>query len=251
LKHPTLLAYVTEKLAENWSPEQIAGRLKSFPVERPEGQSVSHEAIYGYIYEEEPHLYHKLRRKHWERRKKGQRHRNKPVIPDRVPISERPSKVNEKKEIGHFESDSIVGKRHKQGLSVQYERVTQFVKIHRIRNFTPEETNEAIAATLAALPENFIQSFTLDNGTENYQHKSWNIPTYFCEPYKPWQKGGVENANGLIRQYIPKGADIRKVNDEQIRTIEYRLNSRPRKKLNYQTPLEVLTEYRRKVALKT
>lgn len=250
VKYPRLLEYVKEKLAIDWSPEQIAGRLKKFPTDRPDGLTVSHEAIYGYIYEEEPHLYHQLRRKHWERRKKGSRHRNKPVIPDRVPISKRPGEINEKEEVGHFESDSIVGKRHKQGLSVQYERVIQLIKIHRLKNFTPGETNEAIQATLIALPDNFVKSFTLDNGTENYYHTSWNIPTYFCDPYKAWQKGGVENANGLIRQYVPKGTDIRRITDEEIRLYEYRLNSRPRKKLDYRTPLEALTEYKKKVALK-
>jgi IS30 family transposase len=251
LKYPKLLAYVKEKLNIDWSPEQISGRLKKVPSERPEGQTVSHEAIYGYIYEEEPHLHHRLRRKHWERQTKGGRHRNKPVIPDRVPIAERPAEVEDKTILGHFESDSMVGKGHKGGLSVQYGRGMQLAKIHKMRNFTPEETNEAIQATLAALPDDFTKSFTLDNGTENYQHKTWNIPTYFCDPYKPWQKGGVENMNGLIRQYVPKGTDIRKITDEQIRMIEYRLNSRPRKGLDYQTPLEVLAEYKKKVALKT
>lgn len=250
LKYPKLLAYVKEKLNKDWSPDQIAGRLKNHPTERPDGLLVSHEAIYGYIYDEEPHLHHTLRRKHWERRKKGQRHRNKPVIPNRTPIAERPERVNERIEVGHFESDSMVGKRHKQGLSVQYERTIQLVKIHRIRSFKPEETNEAIQATFAALPDDFTKSFTLDNGTENYQHQSWFIPTYFCEPYKPWQKGGVENMNGLIRQYVPKGTDIRKVTDEQIRFYEDRLNTRPRKNLGYKTPQELLTEYKRKVALK-
>lgn len=247
LKYPRLLEYVKEKLSLDWSPEQIAGRLKEFPTERPDGQIVSHEAIYGYIYEEEPHLHHRLRRKHWQRRSKGQRHSNKPVIPNRVPISERPEEVEDKTILGHFESDSIVGKRHKQGLSVQYARGLQLAKIHKLRNFTPQETDEAIQATLAALPDGFAKSFTLDNGTENYRHTSWEVPTYFCDPYKPWQKGGVENMNGLIRQYIPKGTDIRKVTDERIREIEYRLNTRPRKGLGYKTPLEVLAEYRKKL----
>lgn len=251
LKHPRLLAHVKEMLiVENWSPEQIAGRLKKQPPPELGSLTISHEAIYGYIYDEEPYLYHQLRRKHYERCPFGQRHTNKPVIPDRTPISDRPEGINEKKIIGHFESDSIVGKKHKQGLSVQYERVIQLVKIHRIKNFKPEETNEAIQLTMASLPDDFVQSFTLDNGNENYHHQSWGLPTYFCDPYKSWQKGGVENINGLIRQYVPKGTDIRKVTDEQIKLYERKLNTRPRKKLNYQTPLEALSEYQRNVALK-
>jgi len=251
LKHPQLLEHVKEMLIEGWSPEQIAGRLKKYPLSQVGSLTISHEAIYGYIYDEEPYLYHQLRRKHYERRPFGQRHAHKPAIPNRVPISARPKEINEKQTIGHFESDSIVGKQHQQGLSVQYERVIQLVKIHRIKNFKPEETNVAINETLASLPDGLVQSLTLDNGLENYQHQSWNIPTFFCEPYKSYQKPGVENINGLIRQYVPKGTDIRKVTDEQIKLYERRLNNRPRKKLNYQTPLEALTEYQRNVALKT
>jgi transposase, IS30 family len=217
---------------------------QKLPPEELKGLTVSHEAIYHFIYEERPDLYHKLRRRHWVRRKKGSRHTNKPVIPNRTPISERPEAINEKAEIGHFESDSIVGRRHRQGLSIQYERAIQLVKIHRIRNFTASETLEAIQSTLAALPDGFVKSLTFDNGTENVLHEQTGVPTYFCKPYCAWQKGGVENVNGLIRQYIPKGTDLRKITDQELREIEHKLNSRPRKRLNYKTPKELLEEYK-------
>lgn len=237
--------YVVARITEDdWSPEQIAGRLREFPGERPEGKTVNHETIYQYVYEVEPWLYHKLPQQRWSRRKRNSRKEHKPVIPNRTPISERPEAINERIEVGHFESDSIVGKRHKQGLSVQYERVIQYIKLHRILNFSATETLEAIQASIASLPEGFVKSFTFDNGTENVRHEALGLPTYFCDPYKAWQKGGVEQANKLIRRYVPKGTDVRKVTDQRLREIEYKLNNRPRKKLNYRKPIEKLTEYK-------
>lgn len=243
VKNQALHDYVIEKLNEDWSPEQISGRLKEFPAERPDGLTVNHETIYQFVYEVEPWLYHKLPQQRWTRREHNSRKERKPVIPNRIPIGERPEIVNERGEIGHFESDSIVGKRHKQGLSVQYERTIQLIKLHRILNFGASETLLAIQTTLASLPDGFVKSLTFDNGSENVKHEELGVPTYFCEPYKPWQKGGVENANKLIRRYVPKGTDLRKITDHRLREIEQKLNSRPRKKLNYKTPQEKLTEY--------
>lgn len=245
MKSQALHDYVVEKLTkDDWSPEQISGRLKEFPSERPDGLTINHETIYQFIYEEEPWLYHKLPQQRWSRREHNCRKERKPVIPNRTSISERPEVINRRKEIGHFESDSIVGKRHKQGLSVQYERVIQYIKLHRILNFGATETLEAIQATLAALPDDFAKSFTFDNGSENVAHEQIGLPTYFCEPYKPWQKGGVENANKLIRRYVPKGTDLRRITDQKLREIEHKLNNRPRKKLNYRKPQEKLIEYK-------
>jgi len=245
VKHQALRDYVVRQLIkEDWSPEQIAGRLREFPAERPDGLTVNHETIYQFVYEVEPWLCHKLPQQRWVRREHNSRKERKPVIPNRTPIAERPEVINERAEVGHFESDSIVGKRHKQGLSVQYERVIQYIKLHRILNFSATETLEAIQATVASLPDSFVKSFTFDNGTENVAHEQIGLPTYFCEPYSPWQKGGVENANKLIRRYVPKGTDIRKVTDLRLREIEQKLNNRPRKKLNYRKPQEKLNEYK-------
>lgn len=255
VKHKNLAEYVTKKLHEDWSPEQIAGRLKKVSAERPDSLTVSHEAIYGWIYEHEPHLYHLLRYKKPDRQKQGNRKRQKkPLIPEMVSITERPEYINEKAEIGHFESDSMVGKGHKQGLSVQYERVIQLTRIHKIQNFSAPETKDALVATLESLPRTFAKSFTFDRGGESAKHHElraeYDLQTFHCEAYKPWQKGGVENCNGLVRQYFPKGTDFTEITDYRVRQVQERLNNRPRKGLNYRTPNEKLTEFIQSGALK-
>lgn len=255
VKHRELAEYVTKKLRKDWSPEQIAGRLKEFPDERPKGLTVSHEAIYGWIYEHEPHLYHKLRYKKPDRQKQGSRkHQNKPLIPEMVSITERPEAINERKEVGHFESDSLVGKGRKQGLSVQYERAIQLSRIHKILGFNATETKDALVATIESLPNDFTKSFTFDRGGESAKHyelrAEYELQTFHCEAYKPWQKGGVENCNGLIRQYFPKGTDFTIVTDYEIRRAQELLNNRPRKGLNYRTPNEKLQEFIQSGALK-
>lgn len=256
VKHKELAEYVAKKLRQDWSPEQIAGRLKEFPTERPDDLTVSHEAIYGWIYEHEPHLYHRLRYKKPDRQKQGRRkHQQKALIPGMISITERPAVINERAEVGHFESDSMVGKGRKQGLSIQYERVIQLNRMHKILGFSATETKDALVATVESLPNDFTKSLTFDRGGESAKHQElraeYNLLTFHCEPYKPWQKGGVENMNGLIRQYFPKGTDFTNVTDYQVRTVQERLNNRPRKGLKYKTPNEKLTEFIQSGALKT
>jgi len=150
-----------------------------------------------------------------------------------------------KKRFGDFECDLVGGPRSgKQALSVHYERKSQFVKIYKVQNKTATETNRVLLKTKESLPIGFMKSITFDNGKETawhyilrYEH---DIDTFHCDPYSSWQKGGVENVNGLIRQYIPKGAKIETYTNEQIKEIEVKLNNRPRKNLNYKTPNQVL-----------
>lgn len=238
--------YVRARLAEKWSPEQIAGRLKSHPPPKLQGVSVSHEAIYQWIYEAspkgEPWLYHALRRKHVERRlKQGRKKRQRVQIKELAPIAERPALEG----IGHFEVDSVVGKRHKSALSVHYERSTQFVRIHPLASTKSEETAEALVSTIEDFPPRFVKSLTFDRGSETALHYTLREPyilqTFHCDPYCPYQKGGVENINGLIRQFFPKGTDFRMVSTDLVQEVECLLNNRPRKKLNYLTPNEALS----------
>lgn len=245
-KNIDLKWYIRARLADKWSPEQIAGRLKSHPPPRLKGVSVSYEAIYQWIYEAspkgEPWLYHSLRRKHIERRlKHGRKKRQQIQIKELVPISERP----ELSGIGHFEVDSVVGRGHKSGLSVHYEKTIQLVRIHHLDSLKAEETTEALKATIEDLPPKFVQTLTFDRGSETALHHTLRVPynlhTYHCDPYAPYQKGGVENINGLIREYFPKGTDFRYITPDQVTQVEESLNSRPRKKLNYLTPNEVLS----------
>lgn len=253
LKSEALREYVTAKLGEGWSPEQIAGRLKTHPEVELDGMLVSHEAIYQFIYDEEPWLYHKLRRKQPVRYRKCGRRKNKVSIPERISIHERPEEVNLRRETGHFESDTVQCRGKKQALSVQYERVTQLVRVHKVQGFSATETKEALKQTIESLPDQFVRSITFDNGTEGAKHgeirKEYGLHTYFCDTYAAWQKGGVENMNGLLRQYLPRRTNLEHVTREQLYEIQEKLNNRPRKKLNYQTPNEKLTEYKQSGAL--
>ena len=246
-KSEKLYEYVLEKLDLNWSPEQISGRLKTNPPPKLKGFTVSHEAIYQFIYEAEPWLYRKLRYKRSDRQKHYSRKTRKVVIPGKVSIHERPEVINTRVEVGHFESDTMSCRGKKQALSVQYERAIQLLRIHKVQGFSAPETKEALSQTILSMPDNFAKSFTFDNGTEGAKHhelrKEYHLQTYFCDTYAAWQKGGVENMNGLLRQYLPRKLNLEKVTDGQLNEIQERLNNRPRKNLNYQTPNEKLIDY--------
>ncbi len=252
-KSVKLYEYVLERLNDDWSPEQIAGRLRKHSPPKLKGLSVSYEAIYQFIYEVEPWLYHQLRYKHSARRKHYSRKTRKIVIPGKVSIHERPEAINAKTEIGHFESDTMSCRGKKQALSVQYERAIQLLRIHKVQGFSAPETKEALRETILSLPDNFAKSITFDNGGEGAKHlelkNEYRLATYFCDTYAAWQKGGVENANGLLRQYLPRKLNLEDVNDRDLYLIQERINNRPRKKLNYQTPNEKLTEYLQSGAL--
>ena len=253
LKDELLKEYVTSKLHENWSPEQISGRLKSCPPTILSGKSISHEAIYQFIYEEEPWLYHKLRYKRYDRQKHYSRKSRKIIIPDKVSIHDRPDDINHRITVGHFESDTMTCKGKKEALSVQYERKIQLTRIHKVLGFSAKATLEALKQTIESLPDKLVKSMTFDNGTEGSRHnelkRNYNIQTYFCDTYSAWQKGGVENMNKLLRQYLPRKTNLVAINDKQIYLIQEQLNNRPRKGLNYQTPNEKLTEYKQSGAL--
>ncbi len=251
-KSEKLYEHVLEKLDLDWSPEQIAGRLKKHPPPKLKGLTISHEAIYQFIYEVEPWLYHKLRYKRSDRQKHYSRKSRKVIIPEKVSIHERSEVINERAEIGHFESDTLSCKGKKQALSVQYERAIQLLRIHKVQGFSAPETKEALSQTILSLPDNFTKSFTFDNGGEAAKHlelkKEYQLQTYFCDTYAAWQKGGVENMNGLLRQYLPRKLNLESLNDSDLYSIQERLNNRPRKSLNYQTPNEKLIAYIDKVA---
>lgn len=247
-KDEPLRQFVIENLRNELSPEQIAGVLKYEAPEHLGGKNLCHETIYQYIYEGEgqyEHLYPHLRRSKKRRTKRGKRKHKKVHIMERISIHNRPAVIDQKRRYGDFECDLIEGPRSgKQALSVQYERKGQYVKIHRVLDKTAEETNSALLKTKESLPEGFIQSITYDNGSETAKHHviryKHGIDTFHCDPYSSWQKGGVENINGLIRQYIPRGAKIENYSDKYIQGIEYKLNNRPRKGLNYKSPNQVL-----------
>jgi len=258
IKDWRLCLYVTNRLHELWSPEQIAGRLKSHPPEFLSGKSVGHEAIYRFIYDEDkgaPWLYHKLRRTHPLRQPQGQRKSNqRTIIPDRTPISARPEVVNRKERYGDWESDGMEFQRKRKGLvSVQKERKSHLLRLTKLETKQAKETRAAIENVLEELPREFIQSITFDNGGEAAEHyrikEEYNLETYFCDTYCAWQKGSVENIIGLLRQYLPKRSDISALTENDLYAIQERLNNRPRKSLNYQTPNEIFKQITQSGAL--
>jgi len=241
-KNQILRDFVVEKLSLDWSPEQIVGRLRVNPPKKLAGINLVPETIYQFVYSLERDnngnlLYHHLRRAQPKRIRHYARKQSKLRIPERISIHKRPKLTG----LGHWETDSVLCK-GRQALSVQFEKKTKLVRIHKLANHTSEETRLAIQDTLETLPKELKQTMTFDNGTENYQHNQLGIKTYFCDPYCAYQKGGVENTNGLIRQYLKKKTDLSQITGRQIRDIQERINNRPRKGLNYQTPNEILQQ---------
>lgn len=240
LKSRGIRRHVKRKLKLGWSPEQIAGRLKNFHPE----MYVCHESIYQYVYAEDLDLRgylprrHKVRKNKWQSRKHRKSH-----IPNRTSISERSEDINERKEFGHWEADSIVSRASKSALNVLVERKTRFTKITKLKWKTSKQTRMALNRRLCRNHKGARLSITYDNGSENVEHEVVNAKlgtkSYFCAPYRSWEKGTVENTCGLVRRYIPKKTDIAKIPDSEIKKMERQLNNRPRKCLGYQTPAEV------------
>lgn len=247
LLNPIVRSYVVDKIKVGWSPEQISGRIKR---DLP-GQSISHEAIYQFIYDPIARVHidlvQYLRRNHKKRVKKSYLRRSKRSnISNRMPIESRPQEVEERKVLGHWEGDSVVSMKSKVGLNTIVERKSRFVLISKLNDKTAEETKKAVVLRLGTFPPSLRKTLTLDNGSENAYHQkiTEQIGTkcYFANPYHSWERGTNENTNGLIRWYLPKGTDFANVSEADIRNIEWLLNTRPRKTLNYKTPIEVLTE---------
>lgn len=239
------------QLADGHSPEQIAGTLKEDPPADMEGKKISHESIYDYIYNGNgTHWYRYLRKKQWKRKKKqGRKKRSEKItIKQRISIHMRPEEINNRSTFGHWEADTVeFGRQQKEGLSVHYERKSQYVSLGRLANKSAEETEQALRMTIESHDSSLFNSITFDNGTETARHyklrEDYGIQTYHCDPYKSWQKGGVENMNGLLREYFPKRMDFSTVTDSYLREVERKLNTRPRKSLGYKTPLQIIQSY--------
>jgi len=241
-----LKGFVIEKLREDWSPEQIAGKLKRNPPKDISG-TLSHESIYSYIYnysEKHFHLYKHLRTVRKKRQRRFSRKKRKNTIKNRVSIHSRPVEISEKRTFGHWECDlAEFSQKQKEVLSVKYERRSMLCRLHKLGSKQAEENESSIAETIESFPQDWFRSVTRDNGKENANHtdtfSDFNVQSYFCDPYASWQKGGVENLNKLIRQYLPKKCDFAKIAGRDIFEIQERLNNRPRKSNNYLSPNEV------------
>jgi IS30 family transposase len=244
LKNDEVVSYVMAKLAEDWSPELIAGRIGH---ELP-SESISHEAIYQYIYhpktEGRQDLISRLARAHRKRKPKGiGRKERKTKIPNRVPIEERPVSADNRSRYGHWESDSLVSRKSVAALNSLVERKSRYTLLSRLDRKTAEQTRDAIVERLKPLPSKVRRTLTFDNGTENARHEeiteAIGARCFFARPYASWQRGTIESVNGLVRRYFPKGTDFGTITDEQVAWVESRINNRPRKCLGYTTPAEI------------
>ena len=226
---------VLEKLRLGWSPEQICGRL------RLEGRwSLSHETIYRWIYNLRPEMKRALRFK-WRRRRRVARNKRRGL--EKYPrkfIDKRPSEANERLEFGHWERDLLEGRRGESALLVLNDRKSRLTKIIRIQNKYCIYVNDQ---TVKAIGKELCRTITNDNGIEfgKYEdlEKKLSVPIYYCHAYTSWERGTVENTNGLIRHFFPKRTDFNKVTDEDIKGMENTLNFRPRKMFNFRTPEEI------------
>jgi len=245
LKNSKLQRHVEKKLEEGWSPELIAGRLK----QKARLSTASYESIYRWVYEKRPDLIDCLPRRHKQRHKKGHsRKHRKSHIPNRISLAERPDAANQRREFGHWEADAMVSRASKAAAQVLAERKSRYLKLTLVKQKTASQTRAVINRRLAQYPQSVRRSITYDNGSENTQHERVNdvlgTRSFFCAPYRSWEKGTVENTIGLVRRFIPKKMDLAKLTKEDIRFVERRLNNRPRKCLGFQTPAEVFNQLR-------
>lgn len=243
----TLARIVAGKLQLQWSPEQIAGWLKrAYPGN--EGYHVSHETIYRSLFIQargalKKELLEHLRRKRAMRRSRHhtQKTDNHGRITETVSISERPAAVEDRAIPGHWEGDLMFGDRNSQ-IATLVERHTRYVMLVRVASKDTETVINALINNARQLPQELYQSLTWDRGKEMADHKRFTLATdisvYFCDPHSPWQRGSNENTNGLLRQYFPKGIDISGYSQAQLNAVARKLNERPRKTLDYQTPAE-------------
>ncbi len=250
LKNEAIRVYVVDHLKEGWSPEQISGRIK-----KAINQKISHEAIYQYIYAQfyrggngysrfglTEDLRPYLRRKRKVRLGKGFRATKRVrMLPGKL-IDTRPDIVTKRARIGDWESDTVESRDHKPGINTLVDRKTGYVLITKLNTKGSASTATAITKHLSGLP---VHTITSDNGVENqnWKHVESEIKAqwYFANPYHSWERGTNENTNGLIREYFPKKTDFTIISEEELALVEHKLNTRPRKRLNYLTPLEAFS----------
>jgi transposase, IS30 family len=233
---------VEEKLAIRWSPVQISGWMKLNL-----GYSVSHERIYQHIWRDKKdggNLYKYLRHGRKKYNKRSGKNAGRGCIPGRVDIDERPKIVEQKQRIGDWELDTIIGKDHHGAIVSMVDRASKFTKLMLVPNKTAEIVTSAIAISLGPLKP-FVLTMTADNGKEFAAHDELKqilgAQVYFAKPYHSWERGLNEHTNGLVRQYFPKGTRFDRLSQDDVQKVESQLNGRPRKILDFQTPMEVFS----------
>jgi IS30 family transposase len=243
----TLAHIVAGKLQLQWSPQQIAGWLKrTYPGN--EDYQVSHETVYRSLFIQargalKKELLEHLRRTRAMRRSRHhtQKTDDHGRIRDTVSISERPATVEDRAIPGHWEGDLLCGSGSSQ-IATLVERQTRYVMLVKVSSKDTETVINSLIKHARKLPQELYKSLTWDRGTEMADHKRFTVATdikvYFCDPQHPWQRGSNENTNGLLRQYFPKGTDLSGYSQAKLNAVARRLNERPRKTLDYETPAE-------------
>jgi len=247
VENRALARIVASKLQLEWSPEQIAGWLKhTYPDD--EHNQVSHETIYKSLFIQargalKKALLQHLRRTRMMRRSRHhtQKTEDHGRITDTVSIRERPAAVEDRAVPGHWEGDLLFGS-HNSQIATLVERHTRYVMLAKVDSKDTETVINALIKQAHKLPRELYKSLTWDRGKEMADHKRFTLATdikvYFCDPQNPWQRGSNENTNGLLRQYFPKGMDLSTVSQAKLNAVARRLNERPRKTLNFETPAE-------------
>jgi IS30 family transposase len=245
---PGLIATIENKLKLQWSPEQISGWLRR----QIGNQTVSHETIYKHVWKDKQEggcLYKELRHhgKKYNKRRSGKAGRG--CIPGRIDIAERPAIVEEKSRLGDWEVDTIIGKEHKGAIVSMVERHSKLTLLSRVNKKTALEVQKALTSKLSEIAD-CVLTLTADNGKEFALHQviasKLGATVYFARPYHSWERGLNEHTNGLVRQYLPKHKRLDVIDNEIVKEIENLLNNRPRKVLQFRTPIEVFHERRMK-----
>ena len=255
LDQPAVREFVRTGLQQCWSPDQIAGRIqRAFP--RQPKRHVSRQTIYNWIVQQE------TQGRSWRTflrfgKPRRRRPENAGRLPGAVSLDGRPKAANERRRFGDWEGDTLVSRGRRGGLASIVERKSGFTLLARVDDLKAPTVREAAESKLTPLPAMLRRTITFDNGKEFAEHEqlaaATGVNVYFARPYCSWQRGTNENTNGLIRQYFPKGTDFRDVSHRAVADLQSSLNDRPRKRLGYRTPREVLTTVcaRRRVAFET
>ncbi|CAM1363254.1 IS30 transposase; CP4-6 prophage [Tenacibaculum soleae] len=246
--HKKLRIYVFKGLLSQWTPEQIAGKLKlDFPNDPI--MSISHESIYRYIYTQpqarlNKKLINLLVRKKTRRRPTKKKRGTGSKIINQVSIDNRPKHIDLRQEIGHWEGDLMIGKNQKSAIVTIVERKSRYTLIVKLKARNSKEVAKMFSKILNKLNPILKKTMNYDNGVEMARHENITQKTgmkiYFAHPYSSWERGTNENTNGLIRRYLPKGTDFNLISKKQLMIIQEKLNNRPRKIIGYKTPKEII-----------
>jgi IS30 family transposase len=243
LDDPSLIAYVRRGLVRRWSPEQIAGRSRR-DFRRQPRRWLSHSTIYRWVVGDES-------RRHWESLLRFGSRRQEPEtrgkLRARAEISGRPAVVDKRCRYGDWEGDTVVGQGRRGGLVTLVERKSGFALAGKVERLKARNVARSTTRRFAILPPGLRRTVTFDNGKEFAEHeritRATGIAIYFARPYHAWERGSNESFNGLLRQFFPKGTDFRGTSPLEVKDVLDLLNDRPRKRLGYRTPREVLGQH--------